>query len=80
MRRAAIAIVLRVNGPCSPVQETGAIQTLGYTIAIQYPMKAVADAMAYEVDRGWMQRVGKGLYVRGGTSIGREYRILALFP
>ena len=79
LRRAAIAVVLRSHGPCTPSQVTRAIETSGYSIANRYPVKAVADAMAYEVGRGWLRRVGKGLYRQGNISSGSRRRILALF-
>ena len=79
LRRAAVAIVLRSIGPCTPSQVTREIEASGHTIANRSPVKAVADAMAYEVGRGWLRRVEKGLYGQGNISSGSRRRILALF-
>lgn len=79
LRRAAVAVVLRSIGPCTPTQVARAIEASGHIIANRYPVKAVADAMAYEVSRGWLCRVEKGLYRQGTISSGSRRRILALF-
>lgn len=55
------------------------IEAWGYAIGGTRPGKAVADAMAHEVDRGWLRRVGRGQYVLGAVSRASRYRILALF-
>jgi hypothetical protein len=79
LRRAAVAVLLRTARPCSPAEVLQAIESWGYAVASTRPGKAVADALAYEVDRGWLRRVGRGLYQVDRLSQGSRYRILADF-
>jgi hypothetical protein len=73
-------VVIRAPRPCSPAEVTRIIEAWGYTVAGAKPNKAVADAMAYEVERGWLRRVRRGRYQMGRFSTSSRRRILALFP
>jgi len=75
LRRAAVAVLLRTGRPCSPAEVLTAIESWGYTVASTRPGKAVADALAYEADRGWLQRVERGRYRVGRISRASRYRI-----
>jgi predicted transcriptional regulator of viral defense system len=56
-----------------------ALEAWGFVVDSPRPAKAVADAMAYEVGRGWLRRVGRGRYRVGEISRGSQYRILSDF-
>lgn len=78
LRRAAVAVLLRTGRPCSPAEVLGVIQSWGYRVGSAKPGKAVADALAYEVERGWLRRTGRGRYQVARISRGSRYRILAV--
>ena len=73
-------MVIRARRPCSPAEVTRIIEAWGHTVAGAKPSKAVADAMAYEVERGWLRRVARGRYLVGRFSTSSRRRILELFP
>lgn len=54
-----------------PGRETDAAQTFGSAIASQNPIKVVAGAMAYEVDRGWT-RAGRAHTCEGAFRHGER--------
>jgi hypothetical protein len=66
--------------PCSVSVVLDVLGQWGYEVGTDNPGKAVADALAYEVDRGWLRRVRRGLYAEGTVSAGSRRRILSLFP
>jgi hypothetical protein len=74
-----MAVLLRTGRPCSPAEVLGAIESWGYQVGSTTPGKAVADALAYEVGRGRLRRVGRGRYRVGRISRGSRYRILTAF-
>jgi hypothetical protein len=66
--------------PCSVSIVLDVLDQWGYEVGSGNPGKAVADALAYEVDRGWLRRVRRGWYAEGTVSPGSRHRILSLFP
>ncbi len=66
--------------PCSVSIVLEVLDEWGYEVGTDNPGKAVADALAFEVDRGWLRRVKRGWYTEGAVSPGSRHRILTLFP
>ena len=79
LRRAALAVLLLSGRPCAISEVEKTIEVWGYQIGGPKPRKALADALAYEADRGWAHRVARGRYGTGHISVGSRYRILAFF-
>lgn len=77
LRRAALAVLLRAGGAVSITGVLEAIEAGGGRVGAAYPRKAVADALAYEHDRGWAVRVGRGVYRAGTISRSSQRRVLA---
>lgn len=76
LRRAALAILIRAGCPLEVGDVLAAIEARGRRVASSYPRKAVADALAYEHDRGWAVRVRRGTYAVGSISKTSRWRIL----
>jgi hypothetical protein len=79
LRRAALAVLLRANGPLTIAEVLTAIDAQGYTIASSYPRKALADALGWEHRRGWAVRVARGCYAVGTINRTSRWRILTRF-
>jgi hypothetical protein len=73
-------VIMRSWYPCSVSDVVEVLGQWGYEVGGRHPNKAVADALAYEVGRGWLRRVRRGWYAEGTVSAGSRYRILSLFP
>jgi hypothetical protein len=80
LRRAALAVLLRAGRPLAVGDVLAAIEGGGRRVGSSYPRKAVADALAYEHDRGWAVRVGRGTYGVGRISATSRWRILHEAP
>ena len=80
LRRAVCAVIMRSWYPCSVSIVLDVLDQWGYEVGTDNPSKAVADALAFEVDRRWLRRVERGWYAEGIVSRGSRHRILSLFP
>lgn len=76
LRRAALATLLRAGRPLAIGEVLAAIEARGRCVDAAYPRKAVADALAYEHDRGWAVRVRRGTYAVGSISKTSRWRVL----
>lgn len=76
LRRAALATLLRAGRPLAVGEVLAAIEARGLRVGSTYPRKAVADALAYEHDRGWAVRVRRGTYAVGTISRTSQWRVL----
>lgn len=76
LRRAALAVLLRAGRPLQVGEVLTAIEAWGRRVDAEYPRKALADALAYEHDRGWARRVRRGTYAVGTISKTSRWRVL----
>lgn len=76
LRRAALAVLLQSGRPLAVGEVLAVLEARGRQVDAPYPRKALADALAYEHDRGWARRVRRGVYAPGTISRTSRWRIL----
>jgi len=65
LRSAVLAILARNNRPMKLVEIHRDLHLSGYSMKTRFPVKCLADALAYETENARARRVGRGTYVLG---------------
>jgi len=76
LRRAAMAVLLEAGRPLTVGQILSAVERLHGPVPGPLPHKLMADALGWEVQRGWAVRVARGTYAVGTISPTSRWRLL----
>jgi hypothetical protein len=76
LRGAALAVLVRARRPLALPDIHRALHVGGYAVAGSTPVKALADALGYEHDRGRAHRISRGIYELGELTPARRRRLL----
>jgi len=72
--RYVLTVQLAVHGPATIAELIDALKWHGFCVRGR-PSKVISDALRWEIERGRVQRLARGLYGSGYMPRGTEHRI-----
>ena len=79
LRYAIVAALIAARRPMSVEELLESFERRGLTVRSSYPAKAVADAVRWEIRRGRVARVRRGVYAAGTVAPSTRRRMLAAY-